>query len=115
MEASAEQLEWIEGFPMRSVKKRSLLMQLSEAYEKHGSLIPQYLIPRLLGVSRERVSAIIREGRLAAVKIDDRNFVPWDSFRYYCAEEHKAGRPVGVQIPEKLSRAADHISKLLQK
>jgi hypothetical protein len=115
MEVTAEQLELIGGFPMERVKKRSLLMELSDAYEKHGSLIPQNMIPRLLGVSRERVRALIAEGRLAAVRVDDRNFIPWDSFRYYCAEEKKHGRPMKTRCAPSLLRVADRVSDMLKK
>jgi hypothetical protein len=115
MEATAEQMELIGDFPLQRVRKRSLLRQFSDAYEKHGSLIPQNMISRLLGVSRERVSALIREERLAVVKIDDRNFVPWDSFKYFCSEERKHGRPVSVHLPARVAQVADGVSAMVKK
>lgn len=105
----AAQMELLADFPMESVKKRSLLAEFMDAYDKHGCLFPQNIVPKILCVSRERVSALIREGRIAVVKIGGRNYVPFDSFKFYCAEEHKAGRRVTVAIPKTMLRVADSL------
>lgn len=114
MSAAAEQMELIADFPLERVSRRSLLQELASAYEQHGSLIPQNMIPRLLGVSRERVRQLIHERKLVVVRVDDRNFIPWDSFKYFCAEErNKGGRP--LKIPASLVRTADRVNRLVKK
>lgn len=95
MDITADQAEL---FPFAKIEERaphrSMLRRFIEATMEHGPLVPQTMIAASLGVSKQRVAQFIDQGRLAAVTIDDRRFVPAASVDLFMTEDaRKNGRP----------------------
>jgi excisionase family DNA binding protein len=93
MEATAEQMELLAGFSVEKVRKPSVLRELAEVFDKHGPVVPQHMVAKLLGVSRQRVGNLVDEGRIAVVRLGGHQFVPYEALRYFLADERKNGRP----------------------
>lgn len=73
--------------------------------DKSGGLIPQNVLPDVLGVSRVRVSQLIADGRFDVEILFGQRFVTADSLARFVQEERKAGRPVKVPGSLKLAKA----------
>lgn len=93
MDATVEQMELLAGFPVERVRRRSILREVAEVFERHGPVVPQHMVCKLLGVSRQRVGKLIQEGRIGVVTIGGRQYVPYEALRYFLADERKNGRP----------------------
>ena len=61
-------------------------------HEEKGGLIPQAILPELLGLSKQRVSQLVRSHRFEVHQIAKVRFVTGDSLGAYVAAEKKAGR-----------------------
>ena len=85
--AQPEFFDFIEA----KTKKRSIFWQYLEATRKHGNLVTVPMIAAALGMSRQRVSFLIGQGRLAAVQIGPHHYVPLTSFELFLTEERKVG------------------------
>jgi hypothetical protein len=94
MDATVDQLDLIE-FPHieGKTKKRSTLRQMLDAIERHGPLLPQSMMAGALDLSKQRVSQLIEEGKLASVEVAGKHFIPAAALELYLTEEKKAGRP----------------------
>jgi len=94
MDVTADQAEFFD-FPVLEERSapRSVLAQIKKAMDEHGMLFPQYLVVSVLGLSRQRVSKLIEEGKLASVEIDGKNYIPAVALEFFLTEERKAGRP----------------------
>jgi excisionase family DNA binding protein len=96
MQVTAEQMELLAGFPVEKVRRPSLLRELAEVFDRHGPVVPQHMVAKLLGVSRQRVGQLVEAGRIAVVRLAGHQYVPYDALRYFLAEERKNGRPFKV-------------------
>lgn len=83
----------LAGFPADRVRKPSVLRDLAEVFEQHGPVVPQHMVAKLLGVSKQRVGQFVDAGRLAVVKLGGHQYVPYEALRYFLADERKNGRP----------------------
>lgn len=90
--AVVEQME-LTGLASDRVRRPSMLRELGEVFERHGPVVPQHMIAKLLGVSRQRVGQFVEEGRLATVTLGGHQYVPYEALRYFLADERKNGRP----------------------
>jgi hypothetical protein len=81
--------------------------ELSKITDEKGMLIPQSFAAKVLDVSRQRVNAMIEEGRLEAVEVNGVPFVTENSVVAYAKGERKAGRPHGLPttLKESFKRA----------
>lgn len=92
MELTAEQWELFPTIAER-VKPKGFVRQYIEATAEHGALVTQAQIAATLGVSRQRVSALVSQGRLATVRVGDWIYVPAVALEAYLNDQRKAGRP----------------------
>lgn len=67
--------------------------ELSRVSEQKGMLIPQVYAARVLDVTPQRVTELIRRGILETYKVHDVPFVTGNSVVAYAKSERKAGRP----------------------
>lgn len=67
--------------------------ELSRVSEQKGMLIPQVYAARVLDVSPQRVTELIRRGILETYNVHDVPFVTGNSVVAYAKSERKAGRP----------------------
>lgn len=98
--------ELIEEFPfVESLPKseKSKLAKIWDAFHaaralsaEHGILLHQSFVALLLDISRQRVKELIKDGRLKAVMLGDKELVTENSVIAWAQAEHKAGRPVNV-------------------
>lgn len=72
--------------------------------DESGGLIPQNVLPDVLGVSRVRVSQLISGGRFDVAELFGQRFVTADSLARFVKEERKAGRPVKAPGSFKLAK-----------
>jgi len=93
MDGTADQFEMFPLVDRRLPSPKGLLRLLDEATERHGTLATQAQVAAALGVSRQRVNDLVKEGRLATVAVADYSYIPLASIEAYLAIEVKAGRP----------------------
>ncbi len=74
-------------------KKRSTFRQYVDALNEHGHLLQIPMVAAALGVSRQRVSFLVTEGRLASLAIGPHSYIPAASLELFLTEERKNGRP----------------------
>jgi hypothetical protein len=88
MEATIDQSELFSEFPLIDAKsqKRSPVRELIDATEKHGTLLPQWAVVSTLGVSKQRVNALVSTGRLATVEVAGKTWVPAVALELYMVE-----------------------------
>jgi hypothetical protein len=79
---------------MRSVWDR--FKATMDATEKHGTLVPPFIVAKLLDVSPQRVHVLLNEGRLMSVEVEGYRMVPAQAVAEYANSERKAGRPCKV-------------------
>lgn len=92
MDVSA-QAEFFD-FPVIEEKaKRGVLRQYLALTREHGALVPLPMVAVAAGVSHQRISVLVDQGRLASVAIGDRRYVPAAALEFYLTEERKSGRP----------------------
>lgn len=110
-EADVAEFPFTSELPKRQrTRLQSLWDQLSEiraVVESKGMLIPASMAAKVLGVSRQRVHDLIKEGRLENVEMNGHNFITEASVVDYAKSERKAGRPVkGVQTAREVWAAS---------
>lgn len=69
------------------------LTKLSAVAREHGAYLPSSVAGDLLGVSSQRVSELMSNGRFETVTIGSRRFVLEKSIREFAASDRKNGRP----------------------
>jgi hypothetical protein len=94
MEATVDQ-ELFPDFPVIEghAAKRSLVRQLLDATEKHGTLLPQFVVVSALGVSKQRVHELVSAGRLASVEVAGKTWVPAAALELYLVEGPRKSGP----------------------
>ena len=65
----------------------------SEVSDIQGGLIPQNILPDLLGLSKQRVSVLVQDGRFTTFQLFGQKFVTGESMATFIREERKSGRP----------------------
>lgn len=82
---------------------------LSDAQKEHGILLPPAFVASMLGVSRQRISEVCKDGRLVVVQVGGRPFVTEHSVIDYAKAERKVGRPLNIPTTNKeiFKRAMD--------
>jgi hypothetical protein len=113
MEVAFDQAEFFD-FP-RIEAKKSVVREVIEATGKHGPLLPQYLVVAALKLSKQRVSQLIDQGKLAVVEIDGRNWIPAQALELFLSEERRAGRPCNPTLRECIGRTVEAGMKERQK
>lgn len=83
------------GFPESTATALSA-GELFEAFmridSEKGGLIPQAMLPDMLGISKQRVSQLVADHRFEVHQIGRMKFVTGDSLAAYQADEKKHGR-----------------------
>lgn len=77
------------------------LQEASRVVEERGMFVPQSIVAKLLGVSRQRVHQIVQDGRLETVDVCGERFILEDSLVEFCKLERKAGRPFNTPVTAK--------------
>jgi hypothetical protein len=81
----------IDGKGMTAVQRWKLYLEQSEV---QGGLIPQAIVPDVLGLSRQRMYDLIEDGRLKVLQLFGLRFITGPSFEAFVLSERKSGRPV---------------------
>lgn len=99
-EIAAREFPFVEAMPKReksrTLKKWDVLMEFIGQVKQHGALIPTAAAADVLGVSRQRVDDVIRDGRLVAIKFGNHLYITEASLMQFAGTERKAGRPCKV-------------------
>ena len=74
-----------------------LIKQYVQLTKEHGTLIPLFMVPRILNVSRQRVHQFVQEGRLASHNFDGFVFVPEDALLEFAKTVRKTGRHISSE------------------
>jgi hypothetical protein len=85
-----------ELFPVitATTPKKSVIRQFLDAADLHGPLLPASLIPEVLGLSRQRIHQLVQLGKLPAVQVNNRAFVPAAALEFYLGKSKDlGGRP----------------------
>jgi hypothetical protein len=93
MELTAEQWELFPNV-QRSVRRRSVLNQWMDAWERHGPFLPPVEIAWCMEVSRQYVHQLVQQGHLETIEVNGRCYIPIVALEKFKAEERKQGRPV---------------------
>lgn len=72
------------------------LAEMRAVSQEKGPLIPIRFAARLLGISHQRVTELMKLGRLECYEVDGHSFVPESSLVAFAKSERKAGRPPKV-------------------
>lgn len=82
-------------FPVIELKarRRGLFSHYLEATREHGPIVTVAMIASALGVSKQRVHFLIRQGRIASLQVCGRYYVPLASLELFLTEERKVGAP----------------------
>jgi predicted DNA-binding transcriptional regulator AlpA len=115
-EAQLVEFPFMAEMPKRERSKMGTLWdrftQLKEITEKKGMLLPVVFCSKLLGVSRQRVYDLLKEGRMERVEVEGQMYITEESFVAWCKAEHKAGRPVrALSLSESKAVARDMMAK----
>jgi hypothetical protein len=94
MDLTADQAELFPVLSTRAAAKRSPLREMIDAIDQHGPLFPRAFLPMVLTLSKQRVSQLVGEGRIATVDVAGRQMVPMAALEVFLSEERKTGRPV---------------------
>lgn len=81
----------IDGRGLTAVDRWKLFLEQSEV---QGGLIPQAIVPDILGLSRQRMYDLIGDGRLKVIQLFGLRFITGPSFEAFVVSERKSGRPV---------------------
>jgi hypothetical protein len=107
VDATITEFPFVASLPKREKSKLAkawdTFRALSKIAETEGLPIPQLYAAKVLGISRQRVYALVEEGRLKVVIVNGERFVTENSVIEYAKSERKAGRP--PKIPETLGEA----------
>lgn len=104
-EATVNEFPFVAELPKREKSKLTKIweqfQELSTAQEEHGILLPQVFVASMLGLSRQRVNEICKDGRLVVVQIGGRPFVTENSVIEFARTERKTGRPCNLPTTNK--------------
>jgi hypothetical protein len=96
--ADIAEFPFVAGLPKRERSRLEnmwdQMADLRAIVASKGMLIPSRLAAKILGISRQRVEELLKEGRLELVQVEGHNFIPESSVVAYARSERKAGRPV---------------------
>ncbi len=99
-EATVNEFPFVAALPKREKSKLATLWEQLEEWralaEKEGFLIPVVGAANLLGVSRQRIEELMRDGRLRRVDLFNHVYVPESSVVEYAEAERRTGRPLGT-------------------
>lgn len=100
-EAQTMDFPFVAEMPKRERSKVETLWdrfhRLKAITDEKGMLLPVVFCAKLLGVSRQRVYALLDEGRMERVDLDGQIFITEESFISWCRAEHKQGRPTKAE------------------
>ena len=110
--ATASEFPFVEGLPQVVVKEakrgaaafRQVVEEYQAAQAKHGLLVPVSTVAEAVGISPQRVTQLLDEGRLQAVTVTGRRWVVAASVTAFLAQ---GPRPAGR--PKKLSKLANSV------
>jgi len=71
---------------------------MQQLASKHGTLIPSNLLIPILGVTKQRVSILLTEGKLHVVAVAGKNYVTESSLTDYIASVKDGGGH--IQLPK---------------
>lgn len=96
-QAAVAEFPFVEGLPKREKSKLAKLWdhfrEVKAVTEQHGFLMPQRYAADLLGISRQRVHTLVKEGRLVSVVLLGVPYVTEASMMEYAQAERTGGRP----------------------
>jgi hypothetical protein len=119
-EIAASEFPFVEALPKReksrAVKRWEALREYQELCERHGVLVPQSAVAEVLDLSHQRVSQIVVDGRLIAVRFHGHTFITHASLLEFAKMERKPGRPwkvpgEGLKAQVKIGVAVSRILK----
>jgi len=88
---------FVADLPKREKSARAKVLEamdeVARVTAERGPLIPQALAAEFLGLTTQRVGALISTGRVEAVELVGRRFVVLNSFREFAKIERRTGRP----------------------
>ncbi len=91
------EMPFVASLPKREAKQvRTLWEQIGELkiiLTDERELLPMSVVHTLAGVSRQRVSELVKAGRLERVDVGPLSFVTKASVMPYVESQRKAGRP----------------------
>lgn len=111
-EAVATEFPFVGSLPRAEKSRLAKLwdhfQDVRAAAAVHGVLLPQHYAATLLGVSKQRVNFLVKEGRLESVDLGGHPYVTEKSMLDYAKAERKVGRPVTVPgVREIFSKSLD--------
>lgn len=77
----------------QKAKRRGLFAQYLDATQEHGPIVTVPMIASALGISKQRVHFLIRQGRMASLQVCGRYYVPLASLELFLTEERRVGAP----------------------
>jgi hypothetical protein len=99
-EAVANEFPFVGELPRREKRQTANLWErfreFSRLAESKGALVPPYVAAGLLGVSQQRVSQLMKAGRLERIEFEGQPFVTENSIVDFARSERKNGRPFKV-------------------
>lgn len=81
-----------------------------EHSEKQGGLIPQNILPDILGLSQQRVSQLVKAGRFTTYSLFGQKFVTGESFAAFVEMERSTG--TRYKAPSFLKLAKAHLPSM---
>jgi len=85
----------IPATPKRVRTKWEELQEMAEVSIQHGGFIPVTVAAELLDLSRQRVYALMDQGRIPAFHFFDKTYVAINDVSEFLKLDRKNGRPVG--------------------
>jgi len=108
--ATVSEFPFVQDLPCQEKREVKTLWERFRAFSaltaETGTLIPPYLAAGLLSVSQQRITELMKEGRLVRLEFNGRPFVTEASVVAYANSERKAGRPFKVPTTMKECLAA---------
>ena len=97
-----EEFPFVEGLPKREKSKLAKIVdrfnELRAVVDQKGMLVPQNFAAKIVGVSKQRIDELCKQGRLERVYIDTHAFITESSLIEWGQSERKSGRP--LKLPE---------------
>lgn len=98
---ATSEFPFVQELPKRERSKLAtlwdLLLESRAAVQEHGTPIPVGFAADLLGVSKQRVSELLDQGKLTSVMLHDRRFVGENSLIAWAKAERIVGRPPSLK------------------
>jgi hypothetical protein len=99
--AATADFPFVQELPKRERSKLATLWDLLNearvATQEHGTPIPVGFAAELLGVSKQRVSQLLDQGKLTTVMLNDQRFVGENSLVAWAKSERIVGRPPSLK------------------